>query len=81
MTRMGPSSKVMINGDRSQIDLPTKQKSGLVEAIHILRDVKGIAVVELKAEDVVRHRLVKSIIEAYSKAEEQALVRSAERVS
>lgn len=72
LTRMGPNSRVMINGDRSQIDLPTKQKSGLIEAIHILRDVKGIVMVELKPEDVVRHRLVREIIEAYSKAEEQS---------
>ena len=75
MTRMGPSSKVMINGDRSQIDLPTKVKSGLIEAIHILKNVKGIAMVELSAEDVVRHRLVKSIIEAYAKADESAHAR------
>lgn len=70
MTRMGPSSKVMINGDRSQIDLPTKVKSGLIEAMHILKGVKGIGMVELNADDVVRHRLVKSIIEAYSRHEE-----------
>ena len=75
LTRMGPNSKVMINGDRSQIDLPTKQKSGLIEAIHILRDVKGIVMVELKPEDVVRHRLVREIIEAYTKAEESAQTR------
>jgi len=80
MTRMGPSSKVMINGDRSQIDLPTKQKSGLIEAINILKDIKGIALVELKAEDVVRHRLVKSIIEAYTKAEEAAQSREPVRI-
>lgn len=70
MTRMGPSSKVMINGDRSQIDLPTKVKSGLIEAMHILKGVKGIGMVELNADDVVRHRLVKSIIEAYSRHDE-----------
>ncbi|MDB5261925.1 MAG: phosphate starvation-inducible protein PhoH [Adhaeribacter sp.] len=75
LTRMGPNSRVMINGDRSQIDLPTKQKSGLIEAIHILRDVKGIVMVELKPEDVVRHRLVREIIEAYTKAEEGAPAR------
>jgi phosphate starvation-inducible PhoH-like protein len=75
MTRMGPSSKVVINGDSSQIDLPTKVKSGLIEAIHILKNVKGIAMVEMSAEDVVRHRLVKSIIEAYAKADETAHTR------
>jgi phosphate starvation-inducible PhoH-like protein len=75
MTRMGPSSKVMINGDRSQIDLPTKAKSGLIEAMHILKNVKGIAMVELTSEDVVRHRLVKAIIEAYAKSEEAVYAR------
>jgi phosphate starvation-inducible PhoH-like protein len=67
MTRIGPSSKVMINGDRSQIDLPPRQKSGLIEALHILRDVKGIGFVEMRAEDVVRHKLVQRIVEAYTK--------------
>jgi phosphate starvation-inducible PhoH-like protein len=70
LTRMGPSSKVMINGDASQIDLPRNQRSGLIEALHILRNVKGIGFVEMKPEDVVRHRLVKEIVEAYTKADE-----------
>lgn len=65
MTRMGPESKVIITGDLSQIDLPSKQKSGLKEAIHILRDVKGIGFVTLDGKDVVRHELVKNIIAAY----------------
>jgi len=69
LTRMGPNSKAIITGDRSQIDLPRNQKSGLVEAQHILRDVKGIGFVELDAKDVVRHRLVKEIIQAYEKVE------------
>jgi len=71
MTRIGPSSKVMINGDRSQIDLPPRQKSGLIEALHILRDVKGIGFVEMRAEDVVRHKLVQRIVEAYTKDAEE----------
>jgi len=69
LTRLGPLSKAIITGDKSQIDLPRNQKSGLVEAQHILRDVKGIGFVELDARDVVRHRLVKDIIEAYEKVE------------
>ncbi len=73
LTRMGPSSKVMINGDRSQIDLPTKVKSGLIDALQTLKHIKDIAFVEMKAEDVVRHKLVKSIVEAYTKAEEAKL--------
>ncbi|QCR21145.1 PhoH family protein [Pontibacter sp. SGAir0037] len=72
LTRMGPTSKVMINGDRSQIDLPRSQRSGLIEALHILKDVKGIGFVEMKAEDVQRHRLVKDIVNAYTKHEEDA---------
>ncbi|SNR83368.1 phosphate starvation-inducible protein PhoH [Hymenobacter mucosus] len=71
LTRMGPSAKVMVNGDRSQIDLPTKQKSGLIQALDILRDVNGIGFVEMTSEDVVRHRLVKQIVQAYDKFDVQ----------
>lgn len=67
MTRMGPDSKMIITGDPTQIDLPSNQRSGLKEAIRILRNVKGIGFVELTDKDVVRHRLVKDIIEAYGK--------------
>jgi phosphate starvation-inducible PhoH-like protein len=67
LTRMGPSAKVMVNGDRSQIDLPTRQKSGLMQALDILKDIPGIGYVEMTAEDVVRHRLVKDIVLAYDK--------------
>lgn len=67
LTRMGPDSKVIITGDRSQIDLPKNQTSGLVEAIEVLKDIKGIGFVELDERDVVRHKLVKSIIKAYKK--------------
>jgi phosphate starvation-inducible PhoH-like protein len=70
MTRMGPNSKVIITGDASQIDLPRNQRSGLVEAAEVLKGVKGIGFVELDAADVVRHKLVKEIINAYSKADE-----------
>ena len=65
LTRMGPNSKVIITGDTSQIDLPKKQKSGLIESIKILRTVKGIGFVELTGKDVVRHKIVKDIIAAY----------------
>ena len=68
LTRMGPTSKAIITGDRSQIDLPNKQKSGLIESVNILKDIKGIAFVELDGRDVVRHRLVREIITAYDKA-------------
>ncbi len=68
LTRMGPTSKAIITGDRSQIDLPNKQKSGLVESVDILKSIKGISFVELDGRDVVRHRLVREIITAYEKA-------------
>lgn len=69
MTRMGPNSKVIITGDRSQVDLPRNQKSGLIEALNILKDVKGIGFIELGGKDVIRHKLVKDIIQAYDDAD------------
>jgi len=65
LTRMGPDSKMIVTGDASQVDLPTKQNSGLKEAIRILKGVKGIGFIELNEKDVVRHKLVRDIIEAY----------------
>lgn len=67
LTRMGPDSKVIITGDITQIDLPKNQNSGLVEAMQILRKIEGIGVIELNSKDVVRHRIVKDIIDAYEK--------------
>lgn len=67
LTRMGPYSKVFITGDKSQVDLPTKQKSGLIHAMGILKNVSGIGFVELDGSDVLRHKLVRSIIGAYEK--------------
>ncbi len=68
LTRMGPSAKLIITGDLSQVDLPVKQTTGLLKATKILTHIKGISIVELNVEDVVRHRLVKDIIKAYEKA-------------
>lgn len=68
LTRMGPESKMVVTGDASQIDLPHNQKSGLKEASKILEGVKGIGFVELNEKDVVRHRLVRDIIEAYQRS-------------
>lgn len=67
LTRMGPNSKVIVTGDKSQVDLPRHQHSGLAEAVRLLSKVKGIATVELDTKDVVRHKLVKEIINAYDK--------------
>ena len=71
LTRMGKNAKFVITGDITQIDLPRHQSSGLVQATHILRDIEGIAVVELDNSDVVRHRLVTRIIRAYDRAAEE----------
>lgn len=68
LTRMGPESKMIVTGDATQIDLPVNQKSGLKEAVRVLNVVKGIGFVELNEKDVVRHKLVREIIEAYQKS-------------
>lgn len=67
LTRMGPNSKVIVTGDKSQVDLPGHQHSGLAQAVRLLSKVKGIVTVELDTKDVVRHKLVKDIINAYDK--------------
>ena len=65
LTRMGMNTKMIITGDLTQIDLPSSVRSGLSHAMHILRDVKGIGIVELNKKDIVRHKLVTRIVEAY----------------
>ncbi|WP_034888291.1 PhoH family protein [Gillisia sp. Hel_I_29] len=69
LTRMGKSAKFMITGDPGQIDLPRRTVSGLKEALLVLKDVKGIGMVYLDDKDVIRHKLVKSIISAYKEIE------------
>jgi phosphate starvation-inducible PhoH-like protein len=71
LTRMGQTANFVITGDMSQIDLPKKQKSGLTYALDALNDVEGIGVVRLNQHDVIRHPLVKKIIDAFEKAEEK----------
>lgn len=71
LTRMGTSGKFMITGDITQIDLPHKQQSGLIQAFRILRKIKGIAMVEFDSSDIIRHRLVKEIVAAYEKEDER----------
>ena len=68
LTRMGPNSKVIINGDLSQIDLPQHTRSGLKEAVKILKGVKGISFINFTSKDVIRHKIVKDIIDAYHNA-------------
>lgn len=67
LTRLGHGSKMIITGDITQIDLQPGQKSGMVEAIEILRRIKGIGCIELAQRDIVRHRLVQKIVQAYKK--------------
>ncbi|MDQ2752393.1 MAG: PhoH family protein, partial [Bacteroidota bacterium] len=67
LTRIGANAKAIINGDPTQVDLPRNMQSGLGKAARILRNIDGIAHIELDEEDVVRHRLVKAIIRAYDK--------------
>lgn len=69
LTRMGMTAKFVITGDMSQVDLPHRQRSGLSYALDVLKDVEGIGVVRLGQSDVIRHSLVKAIIEAFDVAE------------
>lgn len=79
LTRIGPSAKCIITGDLSQIDLPKNQQSGLEKTAFMLKHIKGIGVVELDKEDVVRHRLVKDIIEAFDKEAEREKAKKEEK--
>ena len=71
LTRMGWNTKMIITGDMTQIDLPKSQKSGLVEALHILNGVEGIGIVELNRKDIVRHKLVTRIVNAYERFDKE----------
>ena len=77
LTRMGRNTKMIVTGDRTQTDPPARERSGLIEAMRILKDVEGIAFIETGKRDIVRHRLVTRIVEAYeaesrrAKAQEQ----------
>ncbi|MBQ8467503.1 MAG: PhoH family protein [Prevotella sp.] len=71
LTRMGWNTKMIITGDMTQIDLPHTQKSGLIEALHILNGVEGIGVVNLNQKDIVRHKLVTRIVNAYEEYDKE----------
>ncbi len=71
LTRLGVTSKAIVTGDVTQIDLPNRSSSGLIDALKILKNVKEIGFVQFKEEDVLRHKLVKTIIMAYGKNEEK----------
>ena len=76
LTRMGKSSKFIVTGDVTQIDLPRKKQSGLLQAQKILKGIKGIEFIYLDGRDVVRHKLVTNIINAYNKLDEQQTKRT-----
>ncbi len=71
LTRMGMNSKMIVTGDMTQIDLPPRQTSGLTEALKILKNVKGLSVVKLNKKDIVRHKLVERIVEAYDEYDKE----------
>ena len=71
LTRMGWNTKMIITGDMTQIDLPHSQKSGLIEALHILNNVEGIGIVNLDRSDIVRHKLVTRIVNAYEQFDKE----------
>ena len=76
LTRMGNGSKVVVTGDVTQIDLPDKARSGLVDALKILKGIEGIAQIHFSEKDVVRHRLVQEIVRAYDRAAQAKLAGS-----
>ena len=67
LTRMGLNTKMIVTGDITQIDLPMQQKSGLIDALEVLKNVKGISKIEFNKSDIVRHKLVQRIVEAYER--------------
>jgi phosphate starvation-inducible PhoH-like protein len=73
LTRLGHDSKMIITGDKTQIDLPPNQESGLEDALERLKGLKGIAAVELERGDIVRHKLVQNIVDAYERSKGRGL--------
>lgn len=74
LTRLGINSKMIITGDITQIDLPASATSGLIQAMHVLRHVNGIVKIEFSKRDIVRHKLVQNIVEAYEKFQEEKML-------
>ena len=71
LTRMGWNTKMIVTGDRTQIDLPPTAKSGLIESMRILQGIPGIAFIEMDKKDIVRHKLVTKVVEAYEREAER----------
>ena len=81
LTRMGLNTKMIVTGDMTQIDLPYAQKSGLIDSLEVLKNVKGIGKVEFDVKDIVRHKLVQRIVEAYEKRAKEPLAPKKEKES
>ena len=81
LTRMGENSRMVVNGDPSQVDLPLGQKSGLVDALDTLRDIEEIGFVRFTGEDVVRHHLVTRVVEAYDRNDRRLDLRAPGRTA
>ena len=79
LTRLGMNAKMIVTGDMTQIDLPAQQVSGLVQAVRILSRVKGVGRIEFNKKDIVRHKLVQRIVEAYEQHDEQVKREKEER--
>jgi phosphate starvation-inducible PhoH-like protein len=79
LTRLGNNSKAVVTGDITQVDLPFLRKSGLVDALEILDDIKGICIFKFTHKDVVRHPLVQKIILAYEKRNREQMQKKDER--
>jgi len=79
LTRMGQTAQFVITGDMSQVDLPHRQRSGLAYALDILKEVEGLEIVRLTQSDVIRHNLVKRIVDAFDKAEAKEKEAAAEK--
>ncbi len=73
LTRLGLNAKMIVTGDITQIDLPVSQQSGLIHSMHLLKGIKGVSTVEFNKKDIVRHKLVQRIVEAYEKSEEKSV--------
>lgn len=79
LTRLGTNAKMIVTGDMTQIDLPSSQQSGLRHALHILKDIKGVGYIEFQKSDIVRHKLVQRIVEAYDKDDERGRKEAAKK--
>ena len=73
LTRMGSDAKFIVTGDASQVDLPHKEDSGLLKGIELTKDIKGIASIFFRKEDIVRHPLVSKIVHAFDSAEKKGI--------